>query len=110
MTAATRLALNLGAPLAVVLGTIGHVLTAEAEAAAERDAMLAGPQTTARVLLALPVLGMGIGWLLGVNPLKNTFGGGLGTVSVALGVGFMVAGRCWITRMIASAKASGEVT
>lgn len=103
MTAATRLAGSLGAPLATVLHATGKVLTAEAEAAAERAAIMAGPQTTARVLLCLPLLGLAIGWLLGADPIGAAFGGGVATVSMLAGLALMLVGRAWIARLIASA-------
>lgn len=108
MAAATKLALSLGAPLAVVLNSVGNSLTAESEAAAERKAIMAGPQTTARVLLALPLLGMAIGWLLGADPITTTFSGGLGTVSVILGFTLMLIGRAWTNTLIKTAQKAGD--
>lgn len=103
MVAATRLAQSLGAPLAAVLHASGRVLAAEAEADAERAAIMAGPQTTARVLLCLPALGLAIGWLLGAHPIQTAINGGMGTWSMISGLLLLVLGRGWISRLIASA-------
>ena len=107
LVGASRLAASLGAPLATVLHTTGKVLTAESEAAAERAAILAGPQTTARVLLCLPLLGMALGWLLGANPLAAALSGGVATVSVVSGLLLLLVGRAWIARLISAANRGG---
>ena len=108
MVAAATLALNLGAPLARVLLQTRDSLLADEEAKAERTAAFAGPQTTSRVLLALPLVGVGLGILLGGNPVKTMLSGGIGTWSVILGVFLLGLGRWWIARLIASAQQIGE--
>lgn len=105
---ATRLAMTVGAPLAPALNAVCEALAAEAEAEGERATALAGPRTTARVLMALPFVGLGLGWLLGADPLATALDGGVGTASVALGLAAMAGGRIWINRLVASAKRVGE--
>jgi len=103
MVAAAQIAVRLGAPLALVLQTVDSALRTEAQAQSDREAALAGPQTTARVLLALPLLGLVLGWVLGAHPLGVMVSGGIGTVSFALGAALLAAGRWWITRLVAAA-------
>lgn len=105
--AAARLARDVGAPLGSVLEAVGAALVARAEADAEREASLAGPQTTARVLLWLPVLGAGIGWALGADPVATATDGGAGTAAVLLGVLALLAGRAWTRRLVAAARSAG---
>lgn len=105
--AAARLARDVGAPLGGVLEGVGAALVERAEADAEREASLAGPQTTARVLLWLPVLGAGLGWALGADPVATATDGGAGTVAVLLGVLALLAGRAWTRRLVAAARAAG---
>lgn len=105
---ATRLAMTVGAPLAPALSSVCDALAAESEAEAERTAALAGPRTTARVLMCLPVLGLGIGIVLGAEPLVTATDGGIGTVCVALGLAAMATGRLWINRLVARARRVGE--
>lgn len=105
---ATRLAMTVGAPLAPALSSVCDALAAESEAEAERTAALAGPRTTARVLMCLPVLGLGIGVVLGAEPLVTATDGGIGTVCVLLGIAAMAGGRLWINRLVARARRIGE--
>ncbi|MCL1800147.1 MAG: hypothetical protein FWG25_02125 [Promicromonosporaceae bacterium] len=108
MIAASRLALTLGAPLSGVLLNISNTLTADDDANAEREAAFAGPKTTARVLLALPLLGLALGWLLGGSPIAIITGGGLGSLSVLLGLALLGVGRLWINRLIRQAQNSAR--
>jgi tight adherence protein B len=107
VVAAARLAREVGAPLGGVLEAVGAALVAQAEADAEREASLAGPQTTARVLLWLPLLGAGLGWALGADPVATATDGGVGTAAVLLGVLALLAGRAWTRRLVGAARSAG---
>ncbi|GAA1976842.1 hypothetical protein GCM10009718_11430 [Isoptericola halotolerans] len=106
--AAARLAREVGAPLGRVLEAVGDALVAQAEADAEQEASLAGPQTTARVLLWLPVLGAVLGTVLGADPVATATDGGAGTAAVLLGVLALLAGRTWTRRLVDVARAAGQ--
>jgi tight adherence protein B len=106
MTSASRLSVQLGAPLAAVLLKIQETMIAESEADADRKAAFAGPQTTARVLLGLPILGLLLGSLLGANPLEVVTSGGVGTAAVLAGVFLLFLGRWWISQLITQAQRS----
>ncbi len=108
LVAAARLARDVGAPLGGVLEAVSARLVAEAEARAERDAALAGPQATARVLLWLPAVGVLLGWALGADPLATATDGGAGTAAVGLGLVLLALGRTWTARLVAAARAAGE--
>lgn len=108
VVAATRLAHDVGAPLGGVLDAVSAALVAEAEARSERDAALAGPQTTARVLLWLPAVGVVLGSALGADPFATATDGGAGTAAVGLGLLLLALGRAWTARMVAAARAAGE--
>jgi tight adherence protein B len=108
LVAASRLAGDVGAPLGGVLEAVSATLVAEAEARAEREAALAGPQATARVLLWLPVAGVLLGWALGADPLATAADGGAGTAAVGLGLVLLALGRTWTARLVAAARAAGE--
>lgn len=102
--AATRLALDISAPLGHVLEQVAGTLVAEAESRAERDAALAGPRTTARLLMWLPVAGSLLGWALGGDPVATATDGGVGTVAVSLGLVLLLVGRLWSDRLVAAAR------
>jgi len=104
VVASTRLALDVGAPLGRVLEQVAGTLVAEAESRAERDAALAGPRATGRLLMWLPVAGGFLGWALGADPVATATDGGVGTVAVSLGVALLVAGRVWSDRLVAAAR------
>ncbi|WP_460757011.1 type II secretion system F family protein [Myceligenerans cantabricum] len=101
---ATRLALDVGAPLGQVLEAVADSLVRDAEARAEREAAIAGPRTTARVILWLPLAGAGLGWLLGADTVGVATDGGLGSAAVFLGVVLVVAGWVWSARLVALAR------
>ncbi|QAY71772.1 hypothetical protein ET471_07065 [Xylanimonas protaetiae] len=105
--AATRLALTVGAPLGRVLEAVSDALVAQAEAAAEREAALAGPRTTARVLLWLPAAGALLGWTLGADPVAVATDGGAGTAAVTAGLALAAVGRWWTGRLVAVARRAG---
>ncbi|PRZ09469.1 tight adherence protein B [Isoptericola sp. CG 20/1183] len=107
VVAAARLAREVGAPLGGVLEAVGAALVAQTEADAEREASLAGPQATARVLLWLPALGVVLGTALGADPLGTATDGGIGTAAVLLGVLALLAGRTWTQRLVATARTAG---
>lgn len=104
VVAATRLALDVGAPLGRVLEQVAGTLVAEAESRAERDAALAGPRTTGRLLMWLPVVGAFLGWALGADPVATATDGGAGSVAVSLGLVLLVTGRAWTDRLVAAAR------
>lgn len=104
VVAATRLALDVGAPLGRVLDQVAGTLVAEAEARAERDAALAGPRTTGRLLMWLPIAGGFLGWALGADPVATATDGGVGTAAVGVGLVLLVAGRVWSDRLVAAAR------
>lgn len=103
VVAATRLALDVGAPLGRVLEQVAGTLVAEAESRAEREAALAGPRTTGRLLMWLPIVGGLLGWALGADPVGTAMDGGIGSLAVGAGLVLLVAGRVWSDRLVAAA-------
>ena len=107
IAAATRLALTVGAPLGRVLVSVSDALAAQADAHAEREAALAGPRTTARVLLWLPAAGALLGWALGADPLASATDGGAGSAAVGGGLVLLALGRWWTLRLVDAARRAG---
>lgn len=105
--AATRLATVLGAPLAGVLDGCVRSLSADADAETAVRAALAGPRQTTTLLTWLPVLGVGLGTLLGADAVGVLLGGGLGTTSGVCGALLTAAGRVWVARMARRARGDG---
>ncbi|VTR78946.1 hypothetical protein CHMI_03734 [Cellulomonas hominis] len=107
MLAATRLAGVVGAPLAGVLDGYARSLTADAEAETGVRAALAGPAQTTTLLTWLPAVGVGLGALLGADPLGALLDGGVGSAAGVAGSALTLAGRAWVRRMVAAAREAG---
>jgi tight adherence protein B len=92
-----------GCPLADVLARFAAQLEVEDDADAARQTALAGPKATVSLLTWLPVMGLGLGMALGVDPLAMLFGTPLGMAALAAGVALTVAGRIWSARLVHAA-------
>jgi tight adherence protein B len=104
VAAAWDVAARSGAGLAVVVEKVTESLRHDADAAAEVTAALGPPRATARMLLVLPVLGVGLGMSMGANPLDFllTTAPGLGCLFV--GVLLALVGVIWVERLAARAE------
>ncbi len=92
-----------GAPLAEVLTRYAVQLDAAVDAQAARETALAGPRATVTLLGWLPVVGVLLGSLMGVNPVGVLLGSPPGLLTLLLGLGLMLAGRLWSRRLVAAA-------
>lgn len=63
------------------------------------EAGLAGARATAAVLAGLPVLGIGLGHLMGAAPLSVLLGGGVGGILLVVGSALGCAGLLWTDRI-----------
>jgi tight adherence protein B len=102
VSAAWHLAEQAGAPLAVILDRMAGSIQAEVEL--EREvAVEAGPaRATARLMAVLPVFGLGLGLLLGVNPVAVLLSSGLGVACLVAGLALAGCGLWWIERIVAA--------
>ena len=104
LAAAWSVATEMGAPLAPSLSQFAVGLRALADAQRETEVALAGPVATARLVLALPLVGVLLGLVLGFNTLGTLFTTAPGLVCLVAGVGLLLAGRRWNARLVASAQ------
>ncbi|WP_413248607.1 type II secretion system F family protein [Sinomonas flava] len=93
-----------GSPLAGVLDRLAALLEADADAAAARAVALAGPRATAQVLSVLPVAGLGLGFLMGADPVGVLLSTPVGAACLSLGAILTLAGRWWSARLVRSAS------
>lgn len=101
--AACRLTHRIGAPLAQILQSVLETID-EAEAATrDRAVARAGPQTTAKLLSALPLVGVVASTALGIDVLSLWAKGGIATIALGLGIVLWAAGIAWSRQMIAAA-------
>ena len=92
-----------GCPLADVLTRFADQLEVEDDAEAARQTALAGPKATVALLTWLPLLGLGLGVCLGVDPLAMLLGTPFGVAALVAGIGLTVAGRLWSARLVRAA-------
>ncbi|WP_146211171.1 type II secretion system F family protein [Quadrisphaera granulorum] len=93
-----------GAPAAAVLDGLAGALRDEAEAQDARDAALAGPRATARLLLALPGLGLAAATALGADPVGALLQTTAGRWCAAFGVLFALVGWGWTALLVRAAE------
>ena len=98
-----------GAPMAEILDSCAAGVTEAGEARSARDVALAGPQSSARMLAVLPILGLALGYVIGANPFEFLLGSVWGHLALAGGIAFEIAGMVLVARMVAKAQREAEV-
>ncbi|GAA4373433.1 type II secretion system F family protein [Agromyces bauzanensis] len=106
LAAAWAVAAESGAPLAVSLRDLAGALRDEAQLRREVRTALAGPIASARLMLALPLVAVAFGALLGFDTIAILFGNPVGLACVVLGGLLLWVGRRWSTRLATRASAS----
>lgn len=104
LAAAWAVATTSGAGLAPVLDRVAAELRAEQTLRNEVAAQLAGPRASARLLAALPVLGVGLGWGAGADPLAFLLGTPLGLACLVAGAVLATLGLVWVERLAKAAE------
>jgi tight adherence protein B len=92
-----------GIPLADLLARAHDDIRWRLRFGATVRAQLAGPRATAWVLTALPALGLGLGQLIGADPIGVLRGGALGQGLLVLGIGLAMAGMAWSEHILRAA-------
>lgn len=99
-----QLALGVGGPIVLALGRLAQVFDRAEHNAREAQLAFASPQATARLVMWLPALALGLGQLVQLNPLGAIMHSMLAMLSVCLGLGLLVAGSWWSKRLLARAN------
>lgn len=105
---AWQLAETSGAPLAASLDRIAEALHSVDELARKRDVLLATPRMTVRLVALLPLAALGIGFLLGFNPLP-VFLTPFGAVLLVAGLVMQAAGMWWVRRLVRQVEQEDRV-
>jgi tight adherence protein B len=100
LAAAWLVSTEAGAPLAGCLRDLASAFRAIGETERDLDVALAGPRATARMVMALPAVGVLFGFALGFNTLQTLFATAPGLVLLVVGSGLMVLGAVWNRRML----------
>ncbi|MCW2811337.1 MAG: hypothetical protein JWP61_1795 [Friedmanniella sp.] len=98
-----QVAVESGAPLASVLGVVAENLQSDQVLQGVVAGELAAPRATAKVMAALPALGVAMGYLLGGSPLAWLWAGPMGWACLSAGVVLACAGVLWIELLAARA-------
>ena len=101
--AAREGAVESGAPLASGLRDLADALRDEAQLRREVGSALAGPVSSARLVLALPLMAVAFGGAFGFDTVAVLFGNPVGLACVVLGGGLLWAGRRWSRALVATA-------
>ena len=104
LAAAWRVAGDMGAPIAPSLAQFAVGLRSLADAQRETEVALAGPVATGRLVLALPVVGILFGTVLGFDVLRTLFTTVPGLACLGVGTALLFGGRRWMRRMVAAAQ------
>lgn len=102
--AALALCERTGAATGPVLLTLADALRDVADAQLARHSAFAGPLSTARILLVLPLAGIGLGWLLGADPI-GALVSGQGRLLLVAGAALTLLGWAWMHRLVRTARA-----
>jgi tight adherence protein B len=103
--AAWSLSEDVGAPLADVLRTVADAIRQDGDVRADIEAALAAPRSTARLLAVLPLAGLGLGQLIGADPIEVLVATGIGRVCAVGGLVLALAGQWWTRRLVARTSA-----
>ena len=99
-----RMSESAGAPLATSLERAAEHAEERIDALLGRQSALAAPRATGRILSWLPLLGLGLGVLMGSDPVGVLTGSVLGALTGLLGLGLAFAGRCWTAALVHRAE------
>ncbi|HEX2214080.1 MAG TPA: type II secretion system F family protein [Mycobacterium sp.] len=95
LAACWQLAHAHGLAIATLMRTAQYDIAARERFTAQVAAGMAGARTTATVLAALPLLGIGLGQLIGADPVRFLLADGAGQWLLAVGVALSCTGLVW---------------
>ena len=96
-----------GAPMAPALEEVASGLASDESLRSVVSAELAAPRSTGKVMAVLPLVGIGLGYLLGGRPLAWLVGGPVGWACLLLGLLLAATGVLWIERLARAAADGG---
>ncbi len=99
-----RMSESAGAPLATSMERAAEHAEERIDALLGRQSALAAPRATGRILSWLPLLGLGLGVLMGSDPVGVLTGSVRGALTGLLGLGLAFAGRRWTAALVHRAE------
>lgn len=104
MAACWQVGQTTGASLASVFERLARYYETEIDLRQQRETALSGPKATGRILSWLPALGLGLGIIMGTDPLGVLLGSFGGALVGLTGLGLACAGSRWTSRLIGRAE------
>lgn len=104
---AWQVSVQTGAPLSATLAQVAVALSAEEALRAVVAGELASPRATSKVMAALPACGIGLGYLLGGDPIHWLLAGPPGWICVVAGALLACGGVIWIELLARQASTQG---
>lgn len=109
LAACWQVATIAGAPLAAALRDYARSLRSLAEAQRDAQVALAAPAATARLVMALPAVGVLFGAALGFDTFRTLFATPIGWGCLAIGAGLMLAAARWNRALVRAAQPESAV-
>lgn len=106
LAGAWLIAQRTGASMTAFLDAVAADLAAERDLRRTVDTELAAPRLTGRLLGLLPLVGLGLGYAVGGDPVGYLIGSLPGLACLGVGIGLAVAGLVWTERL---ADRAGEL-
>ena len=94
-------AANSGSGLALSIEKLAQSMRISQDVRTQLEAELAGPRATARMLALLPLIGIGLGYLMGAEPLTWLLSNPLGWLTLTIGLALTASGVWWTGRIAA---------
>jgi tight adherence protein B len=104
LAAALSIAMESGAPVAPTLRQYAASLRDLAQAARDASVVLAGPVATARLVLVLPLLGLGFGLALGFDTVTTLLATPLGWACLGIGAALVALALLWNRSLVRRAR------
>lgn len=104
LAAAWWVATESGAPLSAVLDSFASSLRDLTQTRRAREIALAAPIATAKLVVALPAVGLLFGFVLGFDTIGTLFATPVGLVCLITGAALMLLARFWNRRLVARAE------
>ena len=105
LAAAWEVATQAGAPLASCLRQLTSTFREVGQLHRTLEVALAGPTATARMMMALPLVGILFGALMGFDAVRTLFFTVPGLICLVIGTALMLLGHLWNGRLMRTARA-----
>ncbi len=105
LAAAWAVATAAGSPMAPCLRLLAESFRDLGQLQRDLQVALAGPAATARLVMALPLVGVLFGALMGFNTVATLLGTTPGLACLAIGSALLFVGRRWNARLVRGARA-----